>query len=80
MSNSNDRYVVPNADGKSWDIKKGDAQRSSGNFERQSDAIKRAGEIVGNLGGGEVVIQNKGGKIREKNTIKPGNDPYPPKG
>ncbi|MEC4836863.1 DUF2188 domain-containing protein [Mycobacteroides chelonae] len=79
MGNPNDRHVVPKDDG-TWDIKKGNAKRSSGNFDRQSDAKKRADRIVENLGGGEVLIHGKDGKIRDKNTVKPAKDPYPPPG
>lgn len=79
MSNPNDRHVVPNPDG-GWDIKKADAERSSGHFDRQADAAERAKEIVGNLGGGELSIHGKDGKIREKNTVPPGNDPRRSKG
>ena len=36
-------------------------------------------EIVGNLGGGEVVIHRPDGTIRDSDTVPPGNDPNPPK-
>src|SRR6476660_4734236 len=78
-SNQNVRHVVPNPAG-GWDVKKGHAGRSSGHSDTQAEATKRAAEIVKNAGGGEVRIHGKDGKIRDADTIAPGNDPYPPRG
>ena len=75
----NERHIVPNPDG-GWDVKKPHAERSSGHFDRQSDAIERAKEIVGNTGGGEAVIHGRHNLIRGSDTVAPGNDPFPPKG
>jgi hypothetical protein len=55
------------------------ADRASGHFDTQQQAIDRAREIVGNSGGGEVVIHNRGGRVRDSDTIPPGNDPNPPR-
>ncbi len=35
--------------------------------------------MLGNSGGGELITKGRNGKIRSKDTIKPGNDPNPPK-
>jgi uncharacterized protein YdaT len=75
----NERHVVPNNDG-GWDVRKPGAERSSGHFGTQSDAIDRAREIVHNTNGGEVVIHRPDGRIRDSDTISPGNDPFPPRG
>ncbi|KAA9160872.1 DUF2188 domain-containing protein [Amycolatopsis acidicola] len=72
-----DRHVVPNPDG-GWDVKKPDADRSSGHYETQRDATKRAREITSNTGG-ETVIHRKDGRIRDKDTSPQGHDPNPPK-
>jgi Uncharacterized protein conserved in bacteria (DUF2188) len=74
----NERHIVPNPGG-GWDVKKPGAERSSGHFNRQSDAIERAKEIVGNTGGGEAVIHGRDNLIRDSDTVPPGNDPNPPK-
>ena len=74
----NERHIVPNPSG-GWDVKKPGAQRSSGHFDRQADAIGRAKEIVGNTGGGEAVIHGRNALIRDSDTVKPGNDPFPPR-
>lgn len=76
--NDNDRHVVKNLGG-GWDVKKEDAKRSSANLPTQAAADKRAGDIVRNLGGGEVKIHGTDGKIRDSRTVPPGNDPFPPR-
>jgi hypothetical protein len=75
---STNRHVVPNPDG-GWDVKKPDAQRSSSHQPTQAEAINRAREIVQNAGGGEVVTHGRDGRIRDSDTIAPGNDPNPPR-
>jgi Uncharacterized protein conserved in bacteria (DUF2188) len=77
MSNPNNRHVVPDPAG-GWDVRAPGADRASGHFDTQSEAYKRAHQIVGNLGGGEVVIHGTDGRIRNSNTInRP--DPDPPR-
>ena len=77
MSNPNNRHVVPDPDG-GWDVRAPGADRASAHFDTQSEAYSRAREIVGNLGGGEVVIHGSDGRIRNSNTIgRP--DPDPPR-
>jgi hypothetical protein len=78
MSNDNRRHVVQNGDG-GWDVKKPGASRASAHTDTQKEAIDRAKEIVGNAGGGEVRIHGRDGKIRNSDTVKPGNDPFPPR-
>lgn len=78
MSNQNRRHVVPNANG-GWDVEKPGASRASAHADTQKDAIARAKEIVGNAGGGEVTIHGRDGKIRDSDTVAPGNDPFPPR-
>ena len=78
MSNPNNRHVVPNPDG-GWDVVKPEADRASSHHDTQADAIGRGREIVGNAGGGELRIHDRHGRIRDTDTIPPGNDPNPPK-
>ncbi|MFI6774255.1 DUF2188 domain-containing protein [Nocardia sp. NPDC050412] len=73
-----ERHVTPNPES-GWDIGKPGAGRRSGHADTQAEAIKRAREIVGNAGGGEVVIHNRQGQIRGSDTVAPGNDPNPPR-
>jgi hypothetical protein len=73
----NNRHVVPNNDG-GWDVKAPGARRSSSHHDTQVAAEKRAKEIVANKGGGEVRIHGRDGRIRDSDTVAPGNDPHPP--
>ena len=70
----NERHVVPNSDG-GWDVKAPHGQRSSAHTDTQAEAIDRARAIVGNTGGGEIVIHGRDGQIRDSDTVAPGNDP-----
>jgi hypothetical protein len=74
----NSRDVVPNPDG-GWDVVKPDGRRASSHHNTQADAIDRGREIVHNAGGGELRIHGRDGKIRDSDTIPPGNDPNPPR-
>jgi hypothetical protein len=77
-TNPNNRHVVPNPKG-GWDVKAPGADRSSKHTDTQGEAIGRAREIVKNNGGGEVTIHGRDGKIRDSDTVAPGNDPNPPR-
>jgi hypothetical protein len=74
----NERHVVPNPTG-GWDVVAPGASRASAHVDTQADGIDRAREIVGNSGGGEVVIHRPNGQIRDSDTVSPGNDPNPPR-
>lgn len=74
MAGKNDRYVTKSPSG-GWDVKKAGAKRASSHQDTQAAAEKRAKEIVGNLGGGEVRVQGRDGKWRDSDTVPKGNDP-----
>ena len=77
MASNNRRHVVKNPnDG--WDVVAPDGKRPSAHADTQAKAEQIAKRIVGNLGGGEVVIHGRDGKIRDSDTVAPGNDPNPP--
>lgn len=63
-----------------WINKRDDSDKASSTHETQEDAYLEARRMIQNEGGGEIAIHGEDGKIREKNTIPPGNDDYPPKG
>lgn len=75
---ASNRHVVPNPKG-GWDIKKPGGARASGHTTTQGEAVRRAKEIVTNQGGGEVRIHGRDGRIRDSDTVEPGNDPVPPR-
>lgn len=68
--NDEDRYVVKHDNG--WAVKKENAERASGVFKTQKEAIDRAREIVDNSGGGkgDVRIQGKDGRFRDSDSGK----------
>lgn len=74
----NERHVTPDPEG-GWDVVKPGSDRASAHLDTQAAAIDRAREIVGNSGGGEVVIHGRDGQIRDSDTVAPGNDPNPPR-
>lgn len=74
-----DRHVVPDGDG-GWRVVKPNVDRASSKHETQADAQDRAREIIQNVGGGELATHNRKGQIRDKDTIAPAKDPYPPAG
>lgn len=78
MSKGRDRIVYRNHDG-DWVNKRFDADKASSKHDTQGEAVKSAREMLQNQGGGELSIKSLQGPIRSKDTIPPGNDPYPPK-
>jgi hypothetical protein len=75
---ANRRHVVPNPEG-GWDVRAPGASRASAHTDTQAEAQQRARDIVRNLGGGEVTTHGRDGRIRDSDTIAPGNDPNPPR-
>jgi hypothetical protein len=67
--NDNDRYVV-HRPGEGWAVEKENHERASSIRRTQQEAIQRAREITGNLGGGEVRIQGRDGKFRSGEHVK----------
>lgn len=70
------QHVTPNSSG-GWNVKGAGNSKATINVPTQKEAIKIATGIAKNQKS-EVVIHNREGRIREKNSY--GNDPYPPKG
>ncbi len=58
-----------------WKIQKEGEQRSSGHADTQKAAEKITKDLSSKSGGGEVRIHGLDGKIRDTDTVKPGNDP-----
>jgi hypothetical protein len=79
MSKDRDRTISRRSDG-TWENKRNDASRASSVHETQAEAQKAAREMLKNQGGGELTTKGVDGRIRDKDTVAPGNDPNPPKG
>ena len=78
MTKSRDRTVFKKEDG-SWVNKRNDATRASGVHDTQREANAAARANLQEQGGGELTTMGRDGRIRSKDTISPGRDPYPPK-
>ncbi len=73
------RRIVQQRDDNRWEVKAPQADRASSTHDSQSDAINRTRQILQNDGGGELTIKGRDGKIRDSDTVPPGNDPNPPR-
>lgn len=72
-ANDNDRYVQQRQDGR-WELVKQGHRRASAIGGTQAEMVDRGRKVVGNAGGGELVIKGRDGRIRDKDTIAPGNE------
>jgi len=73
-SGPNRRNVTPNGDGR-WAVHRPGANRASSIHVTQRAAEDRAREALVNTGGGELTIHGRDGRIRDSDTVAPGNDP-----
>lgn len=73
---TNQIHVLPKWAQGWWAVKKSNNSRASGIYSTQQEAKKEATKIAKNEWL-ELLIHNKEGKIREKNSY--GKDPHPPR-
>ena len=66
-------------DGDHWKAAWEGAERASATGQTQAQVERRAKEIAANAGGGEVVIHDREGRIRDSDTVPPARDPNPPR-
>jgi hypothetical protein len=78
MSKDQDRMVYKRPDG-TWANKRNDASRASSVHSTQKAAEEAGRSMLKNQGGGELTTKGVDGRIRSKDTIAPGNDPFPPR-
>lgn len=78
MSKDRDRTVY-RTNNKTWANKRHDANKASSLHSTQKEANDAARVMLNNQGGGELTTMGLKGKIVSKDTIAPGNDPFPPK-
>jgi len=78
MSKGRDRTVYRRDDA-AWANKRNASDRASSLHSTQRAAEDAAREMLRNQGGGELTTMGLDHKIRSKDTIRPGNDPCPPK-
>lgn len=72
-------HISKNKDIDKWGAKRERAERVSQYFDTQAEAERAAKGFSSNSGGGEVRIHGLDGRIRDSDTVAPGNDPSPPK-
>ncbi len=72
------RFVGPHPNG-GWQVKAPNAARASSVHATQAAAVQHARQILRGVGGGELTIQARGGRIRDSDTVSPGRDPFPPR-
>jgi hypothetical protein len=68
-------HVSKPKDSSKWNIQKEGGSKLSGSANTQKEAEKMAKTFSANSGGGEVRIHGLNGKIRDSDTVAPGNDP-----
>lgn len=61
-----------------YDVSKENTSQTSGHYDTKGEAETRAKVFSHNTGGGEVRIHGANGQFQDSDTVKPGNDPYPP--
>lgn len=69
------QHVVPS--GGKWKVVRSGAERATGVFRTQEEAVTRATEIARN-NRSELYIHGVDGRIRDRRSY--GTDPFPPKG
>ena len=69
------QHVVKREDG--WAVRREGAGKDTSHHNTQEQAIRTGTEIAKNQSG-ELLIHDRHGKIRERNSY--GNDPFPPRG
>lgn len=77
MSKDKDRTVYRRGD--EWVNKRNDSDRASSVHQTQGEAENAAREMLQNQGGGELTLKGRDGQFRSKDTVYPGNDPFPPR-
>ena len=65
MSKGRDRTISRRPDG-TWENKRHDARRASSLHQTQADAINAGREMLGNQGGGELIVKGRNGQFRSK--------------
>ena len=73
-----DKHVVP--DDGDWAVKRQGQPFPESKHPTQAEAIDHARTTIRAEGGGELTIHRPDGRIRERDTVPPKSDPFPPRG
>jgi hypothetical protein len=71
------KHVVPTNSG--WAVKTPHKRTPDSTHRTQSAAEQAAKDALRHSGGGEAVIHDRHGRIRDSDTVPPASDPHPPK-
>lgn len=74
----NSMHVTPHEDG--WALKSPSIKAPISLHLTQKQAIEAGHRAVHDAGGGELLVHARSGEIRDKITVTPGEDPFPPRG
>ena len=75
MSKPQDRTISKRSSDGRWENKRNDAKRPSSLHKTQKEAQNAGRNNLRNQGGGELITKGVNGRIRDKDTVAPGNDP-----
>lgn len=79
MAKRSSYHVVHSKTDDTWKVKKAGGEKSSGNFDTQTQAVNAARSFAQNANKGQVVVHRKdNNQIRTEYTY--GDDPCPPSG
>jgi len=73
----NQRHVTPAPKG--WKVVRPGSPKPTSTHRTQAAADRQAKRDLAKHGGGEAIIHRRDGKIRDADTVAPGNDPNPPR-
>ncbi len=73
----NERHIVPSPKGKGYDS--ADPEGGRTHYRTQAAAERAAKQDLRRTGGGEAVVHDRRGRIRDSDTVPPSHDPNPPK-
>lgn len=68
------KHVVPDKKAGDWKVKDPGKSKPAAAATTQAKAEKTAKKQVSDAGGGQVVIHDKKGRIRDADTVKPGKE------
>ncbi|MCW5872439.1 MAG: DUF2188 domain-containing protein [Candidatus Eremiobacteraeota bacterium] len=78
MTQAKSMHVTPHEEG--WALQASTRKSPVSLHQTQKEAIRAGHRAVHQAGGGELLVHARSGEIRDKITVAPGHDPYPPKG
>lgn len=73
-------YIVGPDGNSGWKTTRSGASRAGFTGATQAEVYEQVRDSLKGAAGGEISVQGRDGKIREKNTIAPKPDKNPPKG